>query len=642
MIYNIYFDISAVMITGVVFIADRVSRWIPTNKNRFYRSLVIAVFFTAFADLFACLMEMYPMTYPWWNIVRHILSTLYFNFHTVTGMCYLLFVLSLANVNAYRQKNRILVTIPVIFCSILLLINFFVPVMFYYDAHGVYQRGPLMFLQYLNGVYYVVMILWVMHRYRKSIGEANIRIIYGLIFLVLSGMVVQLLVPGFLIGEFTNAMAVVLIYALVENAEEIKDERYGIISRSAYLRMADLNVTSEVGFKTIFIHLTNSREMTGRDQIHTDLVTLIVDYLLKKFREEAWVCFWSDNCLVLDLNGGTDERAREIMDAIEERFRDPWVSGDYSQTIGVCTWLIRCPEDVKSVQELTEKIELINSIGVSKYRGILNISEMDFSRERYKIGMVKSVQPSIRTHAAEVRYEPIFSVSENRYIAARSVIFFPDEEGNMVNGNDFLTTSDTSALLSKLDEYGFEDASKNMKILLEDTGLRSVSTRLSFSEILKPGFDRGLLRRCERYQSDYRNFVLRISGGTQVRLRKESMDLIKKMNGEGWNFAMDDFGYGLSILDRMAVSEIPRLIMHPLVTKATLSGDAGVMMGCGLIYTVHGLGKSITLSGIRTEEDAQLAKNIGADYLCGPYFCPPMAAGDLARWLKERNAYAVQ
>ena len=642
MMYNIYFDISAVMITGVVFMAERISRWIPTNKNRFYRSLVIAVFFTALTDLLSCLMEMYPMGYAWWASVRFFESSMYFNFHVVTGMCYLLFVLSLANVNAYQQKNRILVTLPVILCTVILLINIFVPVLFYYDAQGVYQRGPLMFMQYLFGVYYVIMILWVLHRYRESIGDDNIRIIWGIMLIVCSGILVQYVLKGFLIGEFMNALAVVLIYVMVENAEEIKDERYGIISRSAFLRMADLNVTSKVGFKTVFLHLTDSQQMTGKDQIHSELVALIIDYLLKMFGEEAWVCFWSDNCLVLDLNGQTDERAREIMDAIEVRFRDPWVSGDYSQTIGACMWLIRCPEDVKSVQELTEKIELINSIGVSRYRGILNLEEMDFSRVKYNLGMVKSVQPAIKAHAAEVRYEPLFSVAENRYIAARSVIFFPDDEGNMINGNEFLNTSDTTVLLSKLDEYGFEDAAKNMKTLLGDTGLRYVATRLSFSEIVKPGFDRGLLRRCDRWNADYRNFILRISGGTQVRLPQGSIDLIKKMNEDGWNFAMDDFGYGLSILDRMAVSEFPRLIMHPLVTRATLSGDAGVMMGSGLIYTVHGLGKSITLSGIRSEEDAQLAKNIGADYLCGPYFCPPLSASELARWLKERNGYAVQ
>ena len=629
------------MITGVVLIASVISKWIPTNKNRFYRSLVLTVFCTAVFDLSACLMEMYSMDYVWWGFVRHLFCSLYFCFHIATGMCYLLFVLSLANVNAYRQRNRILVTLPVIICTVMMVLNLFVPVYFYYDAQGVYHQGPLFFIQYLLGMYYVFMIFYVIYKYREPIGKSNLRVIIGLIILVLAGVLVQSLKPGFLIGEFLNGLTVIFIYVLVENADEIKDERYGILTRSACLRMANLNVTSKVGFKMIFVHLTDSQMKNGKEQIHSEIVSQIVKYILNRFREEVWVCYWSDDCLVLDYSGKSDERAYEIMDAIESRFRDPWVSGDYSQTIGVCMWLIRCPEDVKSIQELTEKIDLINSIGISRYRGILNLEEIDFSRLLHKSWMERSVQSALKNHTAKVLYEPVYCVREKRFVGARSVIFFPDEEGNMVNGNDFLNASDTTAMLAMIDEYAFEDAAKHMKLLLGDTGLRRVSTRLSIAEITKPGFNAGFRRRCERYNADFRNIVLRISGGTQVRLPKEGIELVHEMCEEGWRFAMDDFGYGLSILDRMAVSEIPMIIMHPLVTRATLSGDPGVMMGCGLLYTIHGLNKTITLTGILTEEDAELAANIGADYLCGPYFSNPLPAEELAVWLKERDNNAV-
>ena len=642
MVYNIYFDISAVMITGVVLIAGKVSGWIPTNKNRFYRYLVLAVFLSALTDLISCLMEMYPMDYFWWGGMRHVFTSLYILFHTACGMCCLLFVLSLANVNAYRQKNRILITGPMFLSAAMLGINLFVPVYFSYDRFGVYRRGVMMPLQMLIGLYYLVQILYVSFRYRKLIGEKNRRLILIFVFTAFGGILIQYLNPGFVIGDFISALMVIMIYCLVENADEIKDERYGIITRNAFLRMADLNISSKVGFKLIFLHLSDSHETTGKDQIHSELIAQIVGYLLKTFGQEAWICRWSDDILVLDLNGGADERAQEIMENLELRFRDPWVSGDYAQTIGACMWLIRCPEDVQSLSELTAKIDMIHSIGISRYRGILNIAEMDFSRISYQLTMERNVQASLKNHTAKVLYEPVFSVAENRYVSARSVIYFPDPEGKMVSGSKFLNTSDTSVLLSRLDEYAFEDAAKHMKLFLDEAGLVSVSTRLSFSEVIKPGFDGGLRRRCERYNADYRKFLLRISGGTQINLPKEGRDLVRRMSEEGWRFAMDDFGYGLSILDRMAASEIPFLIMHPEVTRAALSGDEGVMMGCGLVYTVHGLKKKMAMAGIMTKEDAELAKNIGADYLCGPYFCEPMPAEELAVWVKERNAYAVQ
>ena len=48
--YNLYFDLSAIMITLVILFASIISKWIPTNQNRAYRNLVGAIFLTALFD----------------------------------------------------------------------------------------------------------------------------------------------------------------------------------------------------------------------------------------------------------------------------------------------------------------------------------------------------------------------------------------------------------------------------------------------------------------------------------------------------------------------------------------------------------------------------------------------------------------
>ncbi|MBP3867814.1 MAG: hypothetical protein J6D38_01765 [Solobacterium sp.] len=55
--YNLYFDMSAIMITLIILIAARISKWIPTYRNRSYRLIVRGVFFTALFDFATCFLE---------------------------------------------------------------------------------------------------------------------------------------------------------------------------------------------------------------------------------------------------------------------------------------------------------------------------------------------------------------------------------------------------------------------------------------------------------------------------------------------------------------------------------------------------------------------------------------------------------
>ena len=54
------------------------------------------------------------------------------------------------------------------------------------------------------------------------------------------------------------------------------------------------------------------------------------------------------------------------------------------------------------------------------------------------------------------------------------------------------------------------------------------------------------------------------------------------------------------------------------------------------------MNKLVTMSGIKDEEQARLAKNMGADYITGPYLAEPMLPEEFQEWMKERAANVVQ
>ena len=141
---------------------------------------------------------------------------------------------------------------------------------------------------------------------------------------------------------------------------------------------------------------------------------------------------------------------------------------------------------------------------------------------------------------------------------------------------------------------------------------------------------------------NYRKILLRISDGVFSSLNEEQLQRLNQMRQEGWGIAIDDFGMGQFFLSRLTDSAIPDLLLHNSITQSIFTTENAVKFGIGIIYTIHGMNKLVTMSGIKDEEQARLAKNMGADYITGPYLAEPMLPEEFQEWMKARAANVVQ
>ncbi len=642
--YNLYFDLSAIMITLVILFASIVSNWIPTYQNRAYRNLVGCVFLTALFDFVTLYLEVFQLgDMPWYIPAKFITDSLYHLFHIMTGMFFFWFSLSLLNLRPDTRSRRTAMFGPLAVAEILLVLNIFLPLVFYYNEQKQYVRAPLIAIIYILGFGYLAMSISVLIRHRKMVTPRIVRIMSIYALMALSGILVQTLYPYLMVGEFFNSLALILMYADVESPDEIKNEKYQVITREGYLRQAAGDIGNQFPFLSIFIHVNDMHETSsGSDEyIHEALMKEIVAFV-KKYKKEAWIAVWNDSCIVLNLLRFDEARAKEIMDEIENRFHQPWLAAGIDRNPGLTEWSVRYPDDFSSVEELVKKTEMLNDVKMHRHRGQICFQEVDYEELSYSQKMMDLAMDAIHRRTAQVRYEPVLEVSTDSIVAARAIIYFPDDRGEYVNGNDFVNPAGESVVLTAFDEYSFNDAIQNKHFLLKDNALRVLSTRFSLSTIMAANVEERLTRMCERGHMDYRKMMLRISDGVFSSLSEEQMTRMRRMREHGWKIAIDDFGMGQFFLSRLTNSEIPDLILHNTITQSILTSENAVKFGIGIIYTIHGMNKTVTMAGIMDEEQAQLAKNMGADYITGPYLAEPMTPAEFREWMKAREANGIQ
>ncbi len=622
--YNLHFDMAAVAITAVILVSALISRWIPTDRNRAYRYLVTAVFLTALCNALSWYMEMaaHPV---WYFPIRKILDTCYHMFHIASGLCYLNLVYRVCNLYDYSQGRRIMTIWPMCVVFLLLVINLFVPVVFSYTPEGLYREGLLVGVIGISWLYYHVIGTAVVVLNRKFLTKRAAAIL--IVYTIAGGiaLISQLFEPKTMPAEYINALNLVLMYLNVESADEIKDDRFGVLTRAAFIHNAQRDEKTGAPVHAIFVRITETHQITsGVDRVRMELLREVVAYL-KRFENSCWIAVWDDTCFALEMKRPNEKREVKIMEQIEERFHEVWTADGDTQMLGASIWRIRYPEDVSTIQELTVKVNLILPLAAHRHRGIISVSEIDFNHLGWRKRMLERAQTAVQNGTVEVRYEPIVELSTNKVVTARTVCFFKDEDGTSVEGNAFINSSGQEELLAKLDEYVFSNVVSNQAELIKRTGIVNVATRLSYSEITSLRFEERLRRILERGRVDYRTMLLRISEGTYSLLDEDSMNRIRRMQETGWNICIDDFGSGQSFLSRLIDSQMEHIVMHANITDAILNSEDGRILGRGLVSLIHGMHKTITLTGLKTEEQLKLARQLGVDYSSGPYFSEPVS-----------------
>ena len=642
--YNAYFDMSAICITAIILIAARLVKWIPTAQNRAYRRMVRYVLLTAVCNFIACIIELPQLTHQAWYLpVKYLFDSLYHLFHVMSGVYFLRFSMSITSQRADSMKAKLRLYLLPVITVVLLVINVFVPFLFRYDGAGHYHRMDLMLILYGFGAYYLGVSAWIVIRRVHTLSPGNLRSMLTYAVLASAGIILQSVIPGFMIAEFLNSLALLMMYVNVGTADDIRDERYGIMNRNAFLSEAGSNIRNGAPSAVIFIRVIDTHEITlsSRERIHTALMKEVIQFL-KKYREEAWISVWNDNTLVLDMIHPDYERASSIMEEIEFRFHEPWNSGDYTQVLEVSAWCVRYPEDVTTLEELARKTGLLVDIQLHRHRGIIHFPEMDFEVLGFKRRMMALGEEAVRKRTAEVRYEPVLNAESGEIVAARAVIFFPDGTGNLISGNEFIDASAPVDVTASFDEYALIDAAKNSSQLMNRTGVKEVLTRLSLASLSQLNFEDRFRHICARNYTDYHKIMLRISGSTYAQLTEDKLASLDRMQENGWNFAIDDFGTGMSYLSRLTNSSIPHLIMHASVVQSILGSTEGQKLGKGVAHAVHGMHKTLTMTGIQNEEQARIAKALGADYLCGPFLSEPLGAEAFRAWIKGRLKHGLQ
>lgn len=430
--------------------------------------------------------------------------------------------------------------------------------------------------------------------------------------------------------------------------------------------------------KVMLPHIVQSLEMQ-RIQIqqeylsyHDDLTGLLnrnslVGYL-EEIKEDK---LESAGALCVDINGLKffnkefgrdygDEVVMRVGELLEEFFKGEMVfrlTGD--------EYLVLCEDlpyeeflrQVEAVEDKLENISLnLTTMGYAWEKVDINISELvDKAENRMRAEKEKVDKrdttmkhtPIIKSDLLEdiaqrnyvVCLQPKVDVDSEAVVGAEALVRYRHKDMGMIEPEKYIRMLDRTSLAHYLDMYVFEEVCKVIhEWLQKDLQMIPISINFSGSTLRQEHMAEKMMEIVEKYHVPCEYLEIEVSETDEEmnqEMLAETSDKIRKSN---IRVVLDNFGTKNSSLSILTIMEFDGLKLDKSLITNIVTNSRSQVVTRAIIDVCRELGASITATGIETQDQLNILKELRCDYAQGFFFNKPISVDTFeVRYLQESN-----
>jgi diguanylate cyclase (GGDEF)-like protein/PAS domain S-box-containing protein len=249
----------------------------------------------------------------------------------------------------------------------------------------------------------------------------------------------------------------------------------------------------------------------------------------------------------------------------------------------------------------------------------------------------KSMQQAILDGAFDVHYQPIVDVESASLTGMEALVRWPHPIEGMVSPEEFIPIAEETGLILQLGEWVLRSVCKQIK-QWNCAGMNNFRVAVNLSarqfENNIPSLVSEILDETE-ISAD--SLGLEITEGVAMKDVDHNIRMLEELKDLGISISIDDFGTGYSSLaylkrfplntlkiDRSFIKDIAYSTDDREITKAIIA------MG-------QNLNLKVLAEGVETEDQLEILRHSGCDYIQRYYYSRPMPAADVLPFLQDRN-----
>ena len=509
------------------------------------------------------------------------------------------------------------------------IVPFFLPISFFNSGSEIYSFGPAVSYTFIIAPVFIISSMILIVICHKHMNPYRSHAVMIWMLLETAGAIIQINNRGLLLISFTMALGVTVLFAKLENPDSGIERKTGCY-RISLLREYIQQLYDNDNKNKALIIIEND-ELEKEPYNETIILIEIAAFLNGLGEGKVFRGIGNDFVIVLK----NEEQARRILPAIKERFESGWHEGNILHPHYLLVPAIKVFE---SPSELFSTYRYYSHIAAesSEHFFIINSEAIDKMKEfRYMQNEIKS---ALNENRFIVFLQPIYSVSEKKYVSAEALVRMKDRDGNLILPCSFIPIAEQSGQIEQIGERVFEivcDLIKEHEI--HELGLKYIEINLSVIQCENRNLAMRFSEIIRRYEIEPDTINLEITESGSIKQKSILLDNMDYLSRYGCSFSLDDFGTGESNLNYIVNMPVDIVKFdRSMILSYFATERAGIMLEY-VTGMIKRMGMKIVAEGVEEQLQFEALSRLGIDYIQGYFFSKPVPIPEFISFIRRAN-----
>lgn len=228
-------------------------------------------------------------------------------------------------------------------------------------------------------------------------------------------------------------------------------------------------------------------------------------------------------------------------------------------------------------------------------------------------------------------YQPQINLIDESVCGFEALLRWTSTTGPIGPGH-FIALAERGGSISKLTHWVIREVCHRANRLHKEWNSTRISLNVSPIDLRDDALVHHIEAMLERYSIPEDSLQIEVTESQALKCDDAMLSRLTRLTDIGISLAIDDFGAGATTLSYLADLPFKTLKLDHSLTQQ-LTNPKGSAVVQKILEMARCLGMKATIEGIETEEQAKLARSLGADAAQGYYFSKPMPMEDVQKWI---------
>ena len=640
MLYNISFDIAAVVLTLGLLLVYSMRRNYPTTESRVFRVLAVANLVACVADIASACAISYARDVP--VALNYVFAIAYHCATIVVAIGFFHYVLVVSGKMERLRKQCAVASALAVMTILFTALSPVTHLVFSFDADGAYVHGPLFPVLYLVGF---ALILLSAACLIASHDELNAyQIVPPLVACITAGAssVVESLFPELLLQGFAVSVMLTLLYEGTEASSKFMFSGSYCYNYRAFRDQVDRRIKRGETFSIVGLGFNNISSLSALMDFNAfqALTINVGEALRRRFGQRDTFClrngFFAVICSIAEENA-TVLKAGEVLEGVD-------LPHGCVVDLDARFAVLRHPGIVNSGREADD-------VMVSAFESCTNnasdrVSYVDgaaLTAKRREAQVTVALRDAVANRRFEMRYQPVRNVQTGRFDSAEALVRLTDPALGFISPDEFIPIAESNGMIMEISDQIMEqvccffDESK-----LDEMGVTRMDINLSAVQCAKRTTADELLYMFKKHGIDPSLICMEVTE-TAVLNDAETTDAnLEKLHNAGVKLALDDYGTGYCAATNLFELPIDVVKIDKSLVWSAMEDDNALAVLKNVTGMCHSLGKQIVAEGVETAAMVRVLEMLGVEHLQGFLYAKPLTQGEYLAFLAEQQECACR